>query len=308
MRGPQPYMLGCDPMEKRVRDMIGGGLRPNDPRRFLVEAMIGAMHADGNVDERELAVLHRQLGEHDLFSGLSQDSARTLVDLAGDAVRFAGSATARVTAIARGLPARVHRLAAYAMAVEVCAADATLAGAEAEFLERLRMAVRVSHHEAQAVFQAAREGHVTQYLDDRMLRVRSLVPVVTELFTLRAYSRGTVTDEHRFAIRDFFLAIPDLTLRVDDLDGELFRAFRKPRPPGFNVYSELLLLQPALPDPVDRYWMAVYAMAAEPPAEVTSWRVLPFAALVQQALQIADGDMDLAVADALAFPANLPRP
>jgi uncharacterized tellurite resistance protein B-like protein len=308
MRGPQSYMLRCDPMEKRARDMIGGGLRPNDPRRFLVEAMIGAMHADGNVDERELAVLHKQLGEHDLFAGLSDDSARTLVDLAGDAVRFAGSATARVSAIARGLPARMHRLAAYAMACEVCAADAALAPAEAEFLERLRMAVRVGHHESQAVFQAARDGHITQYLDDRMLRIRSLVPVVAEMFTLRAYSRGTVTDEHRFAIRDFFLAIPDLTLRIDDLDGELFRAFRTPRADGFNVYGELCLLQAALPDPVDRYWMAVYALAAEPPSEVTSWRVIPFAALVQQALQIADGDMDLAVTDALAFPANLPRP
>src|SRR5262245_36199578 len=99
-------------MEKRARDVMGGGLRPNDPRRFLIEAMIGAMHADGAVDQRELAVLHRHLGEHDLFAGLPEAAAKTLVELATDAVRFAASPTARVSAIAKGLPSRIHRLAA----------------------------------------------------------------------------------------------------------------------------------------------------------------------------------------------------
>jgi len=308
MRAPGSYVLAWDPMEKRVRDMIGGGLRSNDPRRFLIEAMIGAMNADGSIDERETAVLRRQLAEHDLFAGLAEGNARTLIDLATDAMRFAGSATARVGAIARGLPARMHRLAAYAMACEVCAADAVVAPAEAEFLEALRVAVRVSVHEAQVVFQAARDGQITAFLDDRMLRLRSLVPVAVELFTLRAWSRGTVTDDHRFALRDFFLAVPDLTLRIDDLEGELYRAFRKSRPAGFNVHTELCQLATLLPDPVDRYWMAVYVLLAEAPSSLSSWRVIPFAALVQQALQIVDGDMELAIADAASFPATLPRP
>jgi uncharacterized tellurite resistance protein B-like protein len=308
MRAAGNHVLRLDPMQTRVRDIVGGGLRPSDPRRFLIEAMIGAMNADGNIDQRELAVLQRQLAEHDLFAGLNDAAAKTLVDLATDAIHFAGSATARVGAIARGLPARLHRLAAYGMACEVCAADASIDPAEAEFLESLRLAVRVSLHEAQQIFQAAREGRVTQFLDDRMLRVRSLIPVAVEVFTLRACSRGSLDDEHRFALRDFFLAIPDLTLRVDDLEGELFRAFRKQRAPGFNVYAELCTLAASLPDPVDRYWMAVYALVAESPSSVATWQVIPFVAMVRQAFQIAEGDMDLAVADALSFPSNLPRP
>jgi len=295
-------------MEKRARDVIGGALRPNDPRRFLIEAMIGAMNADGTVDQRELDVLHRQLSEHDLFAGLSDHAARTLIELATDAVRFAGNPAARVAAIARGLPARIHRLAAYAMACEVCAADAHVAPGEVEFLEALRMAARVARHEAQAVFQAARQGHATQWLDDRLLRVKSLIPVAVELFTLRALVRGTLTDEHRFALRDFFLHIPDLALRTDEIEGELFRAFRKPRPHGFHIQPELARLAAALPDPVDRYWLAVYTLAVEPHGSAVNWRVIPFADLVQQAFHLGDADMELAAVDAQTFPANLPRP
>jgi hypothetical protein len=295
-------------MDKRVRDMMGGGLRPNDPRRFLIEAMIGAMFADGNVDKRELEVLHRQLNEHDLFAGLGADAAKTLIELASDAVQFAGSATGRVGAIAKGLPARVHRLTAYAMACEVCAADEDIAPLELQFLEALRIAVRVSPFDGQQVFAAAREKKVTRFLEDRVLRIRSLFPVVVEAFTLRAHSLGLVTDDHRFALRDFLSAIPDFGLRQDEIERELYLAFRKQRPAGFNVFNELGRISFELPDPVDRYWLVVYAMLVEPHGRAASWRVIPFVSLLQQAFQIGDADMELAAADASAFPANLPRP
>ena len=42
-------------VERSVKELLGGGLRPNDPRRFLIEAMVGAMNADGLVDPREHA-------------------------------------------------------------------------------------------------------------------------------------------------------------------------------------------------------------------------------------------------------------
>ena len=59
--------------------------------------------------------------------------------------------------MAKGLPARIHRLAGYAMACEVCAADDEIAPAEAEFLEALRVGLRVSPNDAQQIFAAARE-------------------------------------------------------------------------------------------------------------------------------------------------------
>jgi hypothetical protein len=295
-------------MDHSVRDLLGGGLRPNDPRRFLIEAMIAAMFSDGIEDPRETAVMTRQIGEHPLFRGLGQSAARTLVDLSNDALRYAGGAVNRAPAIAKGLPARIHRLAAYGMAAEVAVADQELVDGELHFLEALRIALRIAPLEAEQVIGAARAGELATFLDDRFLRVRSMIPVAAEVFTLRALARGMATDDQRFKIRDFFSAIPDLVLSRDDLDAELFRAFRRPRAADAQVFGELSRVAHTLPDPVDRYWMMVYALVAEERATVSSWRVIPFIGVLQVAFQIIDPDMELAVVDALTFPAAMARP
>jgi hypothetical protein len=295
-------------MERSVKALLGGGLKPNDPRRFLIEAMIGAMHADGVVDPRETVAVERQIAAHPMFAGLGAAAARTLIDLSTDAIRFAGGAVARTPAIARGLPARIHRLAAYGMAAEVAAADQQIVASERQFLEALRMALRIAHSEAEYIVNAARAGQVTPYLEDRYLRIRSLISVAAELFALRALSRGIASDDHRFKVRDLFAAIPDLTMARDELDAELYRAFRRPRGAGAQVFGELSRLAQSIPDPVDRYWLVVYALVAEMPAMVPSWRVIPFIGILQTAFQITDTDMELAAVDALTFPAALARP
>jgi uncharacterized tellurite resistance protein B-like protein len=295
-------------VERTVKDLLGGGLKPNDPRRFLIEAMVGAMSADGVVDQREQAMMQKIVNEHPLFQGLGAAAARTLVDLSTDAIRFAGTAAGRAPAIAKGLPARIHRLAAFGMASEVAAADLQVVEGELHFLEALRIALRISPLEAEGILHAARTGQLTAFLDDRYLRVKSMVSVAAEVFALRALARAMATDEHRFKVRDFFAAIPDLALARDDLDTELYRAFRRPRAPDAQVFSELSRVAQALPDPVDRYWMVVYTLVAEPPATVPSWRVIPFVGVMQAAFHITDTDMELAVVDALTFPASLVRP
>jgi uncharacterized tellurite resistance protein B-like protein len=291
-----------------MTSLLGGGLKPNDPRRFLIEAMVGAMTSDGHIDERERATMEKQIATHPLFSGLAPNAARTLIELSNDAIKFAGTSVARTPAIAKGLPARIHRLAAFGMAAEVAAADETVAPGELRFLDALRIALRISPHEAEGVVHYARAGQLTSYLEDRFLRIRSLIPLATEVFALRALARAMATDEHRFKVRDFFLAIPDLAATSDDLDTELYRAFRRPRAHDAQVFTELSRLAQSLPDPVDRYWIVVYTLVAEQPSAVQSWRVIPFMGVMQAAFQIADTDMELAVIDALTFPATLPRP
>ena len=295
-------------MERSVRDLLGGGLRPNDPRRFLIEAMIGAMHADGIVDARETAVVEQQVAQHPLFQGLGAAAARTLIDLSNDAIRFAGGAIGRAPAIAKGLPARIHRLSAFGMAAEVAVADQTLAEGELTFLEALRIALRIAPNEAEQLVEGARGGQLAAYLDDRYLRIKNLIPIAAEVFALRALARGVANDDHRFKVRDFFAAIPDLVLSRDELDAELYRAFRRPRAPDAQVFGELARVASGLPDPVDRYWMVVYTLVAELPATVPSWRVIPFMGVMQAAFQVTDTDMELAAVDALAFPPALPRP
>ncbi|MBA3820468.1 MAG: TerB family tellurite resistance protein [Deltaproteobacteria bacterium] len=295
-------------MERSVKDLLGGGLKPNDPRRFLIEAMIGSMNADGVVDPRELAVMERHLADHPLFQGLGANAARTLIDLSNDAISFAGNALARAPSIAKGLPARFHRLAAYGMAAEVAVADQRLHHGELTFLEALRLALRIAPLESEQILIAARSGHLGYYLDDRFLRIKNLIGTACEVFALRALARGTANDDHRFRVRELFSAIPDLQLTKDELDAELYRAFRRPRAPDAQVFTELARVASGLPDPVDRYWMVVYTLVAELPATVPSWRVIPFLGVIQAAFQITDTDMALAVVDALTFPAALPRP
>jgi len=295
-------------MERSVKGLLGGGLKPNDPRRFLIEAMIGAMNADGVVDPRETQAVEREIASHPLFQGLGPAAARTLIDLSNDAIQFAGNAVRRAPAIAKGLPARIHRLAAFGMAAEVALADNQLVQGEITFLDALRGALRIAPLESEALIDHARTGHLTEYLEDRFRRIKTLIPVACEVFVLRALGRGMANDEERFQIRDFFSAIPDLTLSPDDLDAELYRAFRKPRPPGAQVLGELERVAQTLPDPIDRYWMVVYTLVAELPATVPSWRVIPFTGVMQAAFRIVDIDMELAVVDALTFPAAMPRP
>lgn len=295
-------------MERSVKGLLGGGLRPNDPRRFLIEAMVCAMSADGHVDQREARVMERQIANHVLFQGLGQPAARTLIELSSDAIKFAGGPIGRAPSIAKGLPARIHRVAAFGMAAEVVAADNQIVAGELQFLEALRVALRISPLEAEHIVHAARDGVLADYLDDRYLRIRSMISVAAEVFALRALARALATDEHRFKVRDFFAAIPDLTLTTDELDAELYRAFRRPRAPDAEVFSELARVASTLPDPVDRYWIVVYAMVAEPPHAIASWRVIPFMGVMQAAFQIVDTDMELAAVDALTFPATLPRP
>lgn len=295
-------------MSERVANLFGGTLRPNDPRRFLIEAMIGSMNADGIIDPREIAVLEHHIATHALFKGLGANAGKTLIDLSQDAIKFAGSATARVGAIAKGLPARIHRLAAYGMAAEIAAADDDVARSELLFLEALRLALRISARESAEIIGLAQRRQLTEYLDDRLLRIKSLIPLAAEVFALRALARAMANDDHRFKVRDYFASIADLQLSTDDLDGELFRAFRRQRAPNAQVFGELSRVAAQLPDPVDRYWMVVYVLVAELPATVPSWRVIPFVGVIQAAFQITDTDMELAVVDALTFPAAMPRP
>ncbi|MEO8703928.1 MAG: TerB family tellurite resistance protein [Kofleriaceae bacterium] len=287
---------------------MGGGLKPNDPRRFVLEAMIGAMHADGEVDARETAVLQHHLAQHPLFYDLGATAARTLISIATDAIQFSVTAARRAPMIAKGLPARIHRLAAYAMAAEVAIADQSLHEGELAFLEALRESLRISADEADEIMRVASAGKIGRYLDDLYVRVKSLVPHACELFALRALMRNTVTKEHRMRVRDFFEAVPDLQLTTHDVDSELLRTFHRRREPTAMTLDELIVVAHRVPEYIDRYWLTVYTLVAEAPEKVPQWRTRPFTRVVQTAFGITDADMECAAIDALRFPAALPRP
>lgn len=294
-------------MERVVKEIFRGALRANDPRRFVIEAMVGAMLADGVSDQRELESIKERVASHPLFTGLPAEAAKTLTELSADSIRFAGGSLARATTIGKSLPARCHRISAFAMAAEVCASDTQFVEAERHYLETLRLALRIGPLEAEYAYHALATGELNRFLEDRVLRIQSLTPLVCDLFALRALSKHQANDDHRFGVSDFCAAIPDFLPLREQLDSELFRAFKR-MPTVNDIPRELRALAEALPDPIDRFWMVVYALAAEPPTALAAWRVIPFVGLLQNAFQIVDADMELAVSDALAFPASTPRP
>ncbi len=294
-------------MERAVKDLFRGALRANDPRRFVIEAMVAAMLADGVADDRELGLITNSIANHPLFEGIGADAAKTLTDMSADAISFAGGSLARTAAISKGLPARVHRLTAFTMAAEVCASDTQFVDSERHYLEALRMALRIGPLEAEYTYSALATGELARFLEDRVLRIRSLSPLVCELFAVRAAAKGQADDDHRFEVSDFLSAIPDFANNRDLLDADLYQAFKRATG-GDHVHVALRRIADALPDPIDRFWLVVYALAAEPPAELPSWRVIPFIGMLQGTFQIIDADLELAVSDALSFPVVMPRP
>lgn len=278
-------------MSKRLETTIGGSLRPADPRRFLIEAMIGAMNADGYVDPREMQVLHGHLAQHDLFSRLPRDAAHMLIDMATEAVHH--SEDGRVRAIARGLPTRTHRLAAYAMACEICIADEHIHEAEVVYLKALRRRLRLTERATSALFQAAPQHVAMAVLDEQLRYLRALMPYVVDCLALQHCQERRVRERHRRRLTEFLTSLLDMHASAEAIRAEVERAL-DPLEHSQNIEYGLKRLLRRLPEPADRYWMAVYVAASYRYRGIDDWHELPFVVLMCELFAIPKLD---AVAD-----------
>src|SRR5688572_11237759 len=193
-----------------LRKMFSGKVGTEDPRRFLVEAMLGAMEADGDVTEEEMATFEGTLGGHSLFHGLSGEEIGRLTDIAADAIREGGGGKGRFTAMAKGLPSRHQRLTAYAMACEVCVADRELAEPEIDYLDGLQHALALDETEAKEVFEAARRHSGLMTLEEKSEKVRALMPAFVRCMAMMAAADEEVHHEERLGMRAVLRAIPDM--------------------------------------------------------------------------------------------------
>ncbi len=279
-----------------LRQRLGGTLRPGDSRRFLIEAMVGAMHADGQVDARETETLRRILAHHDLFSALRDDVAEMLIELSTDAVQFAGSAVRRIEVIAANLCWRHERLAAYAMACEVCAADDQLADAERDYLEALRRALRVDDGEHEQLTLAARNGRAMAWLEETSARLRKLTGPLLELLVLRARDAGRGASAVGEAAA-YLASVRDLAPTDEAVAAEVARVARL-MSTWADTDAVLAHIAGELADRGDRYWVAVYVMAWETLRGCTGWRELAFFAQLARHLELREEEMDRGFADA----------
>jgi uncharacterized tellurite resistance protein B-like protein len=280
-----------------LRSTLGGALKPGDPRRFLIEAMVGAMHADGEVDEREMTALRGMLERHDLFAALPWDTAKMLIDMSTDAILFAGSAEHRIPVMARHLRWRVERLAAFAMAAEVCAADEVIVEREQRYLTGLRIALRLDHREHDELLIAARANRALQWLEAETSRVHAQLPVLAELMVLRRWSTGSMTQNDLDDIGESLLGMRDFGASTPRIDSILTDIARRAR--GWSsTQLQMSLIAAALVYPSDRYWTTVYLLADEIRRGRENWRSNELLLMLSAEMRFGQLQMELATNDA----------
>jgi tellurite resistance protein len=285
-----------------LRKMFSGRVSTEDPRRFLVESMLGAMEADGDVTEEEMATFEGSLGNHPLFEGLSADELSRLTEIAADAIRVAGGGKARLPAIADGLPSRSQRLAAYTMAAEVCISDREMAEAEIEYLDGMMQAFAMDETEAKEIFEAARKHSGLLTVEEKSEKVRHLLPAFVRCMALMAAADGEIHHEERIGMRAVLRNIPDMAvLTTAEIDEAIDVAIE--RVAGKDSRAELAEIAAEIAQPSDRYWVTVYTMIIALADGKNDWREVEFLKSLEQTFALTDNQMDVAMKTASQFPA-----
>ena len=285
-----------------LRQMFSGSLKTDDPRRFLIEAMLAAMEADGDVTDEEMEVLQKNLEEHELFSNLTADALSRLIDMAADAIRDSGGALERTEEIARGLPSRSHRLTAYAMACDVCVSDAELPESEIKFLDTLQKSLAIEDSEAKEIFESARETSGLMTLEEKTATMRDMMPRFVDCMALMAASDGEIHDEELVGVLAVLRNIPDMAvLTKEELDTQIVESFERIK--GKDIAAELESIAETITEPADRYWTTVYMMIIALADGKTDWREIEFLKITEGVFGLSDDQMDQAMGTAALFPA-----
>ncbi|MFO0557717.1 MAG: DUF533 domain-containing protein [Polyangiales bacterium] len=284
-----------------LRTMFGSGLTENDPRRYLVEAMVAAVEADGQVTDAELATLHEKLEKNEAFASLSPDARERLVDQAADAVEAAGGGRNRVEAMAKGLPSRAEKLLAYTLACDVCVADDDLAEKEIAFLEALQGALGIPDEEAQGIFEAARKGSAVLTIEERAGKIRALIPRFLEAMALMTVADGKIDDSETERIEMVLAHIADMrALSESELHDEVVAAFDRV---GSRDVGEVLgEIAASITNPTDRFWTTTYMMIISVADKDEDWQELALLGRAQKAFGLTSAQMDAAMKIALQFP------
>jgi tellurite resistance protein len=284
--------------------MYGGTLRPSDPRRFLIEAIVGAMSADGVIQKSELDVMERNLAEHEMFAGLGQQVLTMLVEMAQESIAFAGGCLKRLPSIAKGLPSRTHRLAAYAVACEVAFADGT-SQEEVAYLHHLRNALMLGEDEARQIWESAASSRGMQKVEELTRDVQSMMPWFLECMALVAAMDGQVTQAERNAVTGVLKHMGDMSaLSERELTDAVDTAFRRIH--GKDPETELKNVAASFRAAPDRYWAVIYMMVIAVAEGYTNWRQIWLLSSAQEAFRLSDTDMDRGMATAKLFP--IPKP
>lgn len=282
--------------------MYGGTLKPGDPRRFLIEAIMGAVNADGVVKPEELAVLEISLEEHEIFCGLSKSVTKTLIEIAQESMAFAGGPMRRVPYMAKGLPSRCHRMLAYAVACEIILADDPVpALAEKAYLDLLQESFLLADNEVEALMDSAVRKKTMHMVEDLTEAMQKLLPLYIEAMALVAQMDGTVTAKEREVFVGVLQSLGDCSAMSETELGELINAAFK-TVTGKEPDNEVRRIAKLMKTPIDRYWVAVYMSILAIADGIGDWRENWLLKFAQEPLKLSVEEMDRAFSNAKLFP------
>jgi len=285
-----------------LRKMFSGKASAEDPRRYVIEAMLGAMEADGDLQDEEVTTFEGNLAGNTLFEGLTPEELSRLTDQAADAIREAGGGKKRLPEIAKHLPSRQQRLSAYALACEICVADKQLQESEIDFLESMQEAFGLAEGEAKEVFEAARKHSGLLTLEEKTEKMKTLMPKFVQCMALMAAADGEVHHEERLSMRNVLKKIPDMAVLVPgDLDKAMDAAFDAAV--GKDAPTELAQIAKVIENVNDRYWTAVYVMIIALADGKTDWREVKYLDALRKSFALTEEQMDAAITTARQFPA-----
>ncbi len=133
---------------------------PMTPQDCLVAIMIAESVSDEVVRTSELMTIQRIVNHFPVFAGYDQDRMSTVSNVVFDLLEDEDGLDALFGLIKENLPEQLYETA-YAMAVDVAAADGKLHGPELRLLEEIRYELNIDRLHAAAIERGARARHMT---------------------------------------------------------------------------------------------------------------------------------------------------
>ena len=130
------------------------------PHEALVYVMITTAAADRQISDRELDRIAQIVRHLPVFMGYDMDNLAKAAERCGDLLSNEEGLDEMLELIASALPKKLYETA-YALAVEVAAADLKVPDEEIRLLELLRDALRLDKLVTAAIERSARARHQT---------------------------------------------------------------------------------------------------------------------------------------------------
>ena len=130
------------------------------PHEALVYVMITTAAADRQISDRELDRIAQIVRHLPVFMGYDMDNLAKAAERCGDLLSNEEGLDEMLELIASALPKKLYETA-YALAVEVAAADLKVPDEEIRFLELLRDALNLDKLVTAAIERSARARHQT---------------------------------------------------------------------------------------------------------------------------------------------------